>query len=92
MKGFKFMYVKHLNYGKYFRLPNGGLRLYMSKTCKGNKLDYRTPLFKKRPRIRILESWGKELDKSNLRNKYPGLMDFEEDMFAKCGPLSIQKP
>lgn len=85
------MNIKHLDLGKYFKLPNSGLRLYMSKTCKGNKFDYRTPLFNKRPRKAILELWNHEL-RSRIGDKFPQLFEFEQDMFAKCGPLSIQKP
>lgn len=66
------------------------LKSYFGKVRKGNDVDYRTPLFDERPREEILDEWWQILE-----SKCSGmseLLEFENDLREKVGPMSIEKP
>lgn len=66
------------------------LRAYLGHVEKGNEDDYRTPLFDGRPRNEVLDEWQPILE-SKLKN-WPSLLDFENHLREKVGPMSIMKP
>nr|QQM99852.1 RNA-dependent RNA polymerase [Picobirnavirus sp.] len=66
------------------------LRSYFGHVVKGNDQDYRTPFYDGRPREEILNAWEKILE-PKLQGMAE-LLDFENDLRAKVGPLSIMKP
>lgn len=75
-----------------FKLPNPGLRSYFAHTDRGQPDDFRPPFFKGKPREEVLNSWQKVLDSLAVKEKYPSLYQYEMEMKAKVGPMSIQKP
>jgi len=77
-------------FGKYFNLPNPGLRSYFDKVRAGNSEEYRTTFYKGMSTQKVLEKWMPTLDK--LEKDWPGLLNYEKDLAKKVGPLSIQKP
>lgn len=79
-----------LKFGEYFNLPNPGLRSYFDRTRKGNDEEYRTTFYRGKSLQSILESWSHTLNK--IGPKWPTLVEFENDLAKKVGPLSIQKP
>lgn len=78
--------------GQYYDLPNPGLRAYFKRTELGNSDDYRPPFWKGKTREEVLSEWQKVFDTLGVKEKYPGLYDFEMDMKSKVGPMSIQLP
>nr|QIJ70107.1 RNA-dependent RNA polymerase [Rabbit picobirnavirus 8] len=83
--------MKHeTSFGNYFKLPNPGLRSYFSKVRRGQPEEYRTPFANKDPVGKVLAEW--ESTVQTLKNTWPTLLDYENDMKAKVGPLSIEKP
>nr|UAW00496.1 MAG: RNA-dependent RNA polymerase [Porcine picobirnavirus] len=80
------------NLDQFFDLPNPGLRAYFAHTESGNQDDYRPPFWKGKSRQSVLDDWQKVFDTLGVKEKYPGLYDFEMDMKSKVGPLSIQQP
>lgn len=86
------MEYKQLESRKFFKLPNPGLRAYMTHVENGNMVDYRTPFYGGIPRDEIMDKWQRELDRLQIATNYPGLSDYEIEMRAKVGPLSIMKP
>lgn len=81
---------KVVSLGNYFKLPNPGLKTYLLKTKRGNDEEYRTPFFKGKSLSEILKGW--EVHLAPLKEKWPGLHQFELDLAEKVGPMSIQKP
>lgn len=79
-----------LNFGKYFNLPNPGLRSYFDRVRAGNSEEYRTNFYRGKSLKKILSMWKPTLDK--LENVWPTLLEYENDLANKVGPLSIQKP
>lgn len=79
-----------VSFGKYFNLPNPGLKSYFDRVRSGNTDEYRTTFFRGRSVQSILKAWKPTLDK--IENDWPTLLDFENDLAKKVGPLSIQKP
>nr|UAW00769.1 MAG: RNA-dependent RNA polymerase [Porcine picobirnavirus] len=79
-------------------LPNPGLRSYLSATFNGNSDIYHTPWIKSKSNNKkiikefnkIMDSWRPHLEK--LKGDWPSLYEFEEELFAKAGPMSVQKP
>jgi len=66
------------------------LRVLLGHIEHGNDIDYRTPLFDGRPREDILDEWQPILE-SKLKD-WPTLLEFENHLREKVGPMSIQKP
>lgn len=79
-----------LDFDKYFNLPNPGLRSYFDRTRNGNDEEYRTTFYKGKSLSSILKRWKPTLD--SLESRWPSLLEFENDLAKKVGPLSIQKP
>lgn len=79
-----------VSFGKYFNLPNPGLKSYFDKTRAGNADEYRTTFFRGKSLDSILKMWKPTIDK--LESDWPTLLEFENDLAKKVGPLSIQKP
>lgn len=86
------MEIKKPSLVEYFELPNPGLRAYFKHTTDGQAEDYRPPFWKGESREAILAKWQKVVDSSRLSKELPSLYQFEEDMKAKVGPMSIQLP
>lgn len=78
------------NFGEYFSLPNPGLESYFDRVRKGNPEEYRTTFYKGRSLKNILAGWKPSID--SIENEWPGLLEYENDLANKVGPLSIQKP
>lgn len=66
------------------------LRSYFGHVEDGNSDDYRTPLFDGKPREEILNQWQKILEPKLTGME--GLLEFENDLRSKVGPLSVMKP
>nr|UAW00691.1 MAG: RNA-dependent RNA polymerase [Porcine picobirnavirus] len=73
-----------------FNLPNQGLRSYFDMVRKGQPDEYRTPFAKGKDVQEVLNEWKPFVDK--LSGKWPTLVDFENDLAKKVGPMSIMKP
>lgn len=73
-----------------FDLPNPGLRAYFSHVVSGNDEEYRTTFFKGKSLEAILKGWESTLD--TIRDEWPTLWEFENDLRKKVGPMSIMKP
>lgn len=87
--------VREEDVSQYFQEDNPGLRAYFSHVLEGQKEDYRTPFArtntgKDTPVEEIIEDWSHVLDA--IKDKYPSLYEFENDLKAKVGPMSIMKP
>nr|UAW00807.1 MAG: RNA-dependent RNA polymerase [Porcine picobirnavirus] len=77
-------------FGMYFKLPNPGLRSYFDIVRKGNPEEYRTTFAKGSSVQDVLQDWEPYVNQ--LSDKWPTLVDFENDLKAKVGPMSIMKP
>lgn len=78
------------NFGKFFNLPNPGLRSYFDIVRVGQPEEYRTTFAKGSSVQEVLKDWESTLN--SLSDKWPTLVDFENDLRAKVGPMSIMKP
>jgi hypothetical protein len=76
--------------GNYFKLPNPGLRSYFDIVRRGQPEIYRAPFAKGKDVQEVLEEWEPYL--SQIADKWPTLMDFENDLRGKVGPMSVMKP
>lgn len=86
------MKIKKPSMEVYFDLPNPGLWAYFKRTEEGNADDYRPPFFKNVSREQVLANWEKVFQTLGVKERYPGLYDFEMDMKSKVGPMSVQLP
>lgn len=77
-------------FGEYFNLPNPGLRSYFDIVQKGQPEEYRTTFAKGSSVQEVLNDWSSTLE--SITDKWPTLVDFENDLKAKVGPMSIMKP
>jgi hypothetical protein len=77
-------------FSKYFELPNPSLRSYFGRVVQGQPDEYRTPFYKGKSVTQILDEWMPHLDV--LKNKWPTLFEFENDLAKKVGPMSIMLP
>lgn len=77
-------------FGNYFKLPNSGLESYFDRVRKGQSEEYRTTFFKGKSLQEVLQGWKPTIDK--LSNTWPTLVDFENDLAKKVGPMSIMLP
>lgn len=83
--------VQKVNLSEYFsQLAFNGLRAYFKHVKDGNPEEYRTTFAKGSSLDEVLEAWEPHLSK--VKDSWPSLMDYENDMKSKVGPLSIQKP
>nr|AVX53273.1 RNA-dependent RNA polymerase [Marmot picobirnavirus] len=74
-----------------FQLPNSGLRTYFDTVEKGQSEIYDTPFCRNNGGFsKILADWKPTLD--TLVDSWPTLVDFENDLAAKVGPMSVMKP
>lgn len=74
----------------YFTDPNPGLKAYFGRVRKGQPDHYTTNWYGDTPLPKILKRWMVEL--STIKDEWPGLYQFEIDLSAKVGPMSIMKP
>nr|ATY68940.1 RNA-dependent RNA polymerase [Bovine picobirnavirus] len=75
---------------KYFKLPNPGLRAYFEHVRSGQSEEYRTPFYKGKSLESILKGWDSHIE--SLKTSWPTLVDFENDLRKKVGPMSIMLP
>nr|ACT64131.1 RNA-dependent RNA polymerase [Picobirnavirus bovine/RUBV-P/IND/2005] len=67
-----------------------GLSSYLDKTIRGNSDVVRTPFAKSKEQDEVLDEWSIHLKK--LEKEWPSLIEFENDLRSKVGPLSVQAP
>jgi hypothetical protein len=74
-----------------FELPNPGLRSYFDKVERGQPDEYRTNFAGKDTPIEdVLSDWEPTLN--TISKEWPTLVEFENDLRSKVGPMSIMKP
>nr|UAW00757.1 MAG: RNA-dependent RNA polymerase [Porcine picobirnavirus] len=79
-----------INFEDCFNLPNQGLRSYFDIVRKGQPDEYRTPFAKGSSLEQVLKEWERTLE--SISDKWPTLVEFENDLRKKVGPMSIMKP
>nr|UAW00549.1 MAG: RNA-dependent RNA polymerase [Porcine picobirnavirus] len=79
-----------IKFGDYFKLPNPNLRSYFGRVVKGQPEVYDTPFARGESTKDMLESWDEIL--VSVADEWPSLYQFEQDMRAKVGPLSVMAP
>ena len=77
-------------WSKYFNIPNPGLRAYFSNVVSGQPEVYRTPFYKGMSLESICDEWNKKL--VSIDTQWPTLMEFEDDLRKKVGPMSVMLP
>nr|UAW00820.1 MAG: RNA-dependent RNA polymerase [Porcine picobirnavirus] len=77
-------------FGNFFKLPNPGLRSYFDIVRRGQPDEYRTTFAKGCSVESVLKDWSSTLE--SITDRWPTLVDFENDLKAKVGPMSIMKP
>nr|UAW00828.1 MAG: RNA-dependent RNA polymerase [Porcine picobirnavirus] len=82
--------TKSVNFSNYFNLPNPGLRSYFDIVQKGQPEEYRTTFAKGDSLEKVLQDWTPHVQA--LAEQWPTLVDFENDLKAKVGPMSIMLP
>lgn len=90
------------NWNEYFELPNPDLQAHFMRTRKGVSDVYTSPFFglsdlksndEKLDKLgSIVSGWMQELENSDVPEKWPSLMEYENDQREKVGPMSIMKP
>ena len=79
------------NFNRYFLLPNSGLRSYFDIVRHGNSEIYDTPFARHNGGVqKILKDWEPILEQ--VSSDWPTLLDFENDLRSKVGPMSVMKP
>lgn len=84
------MFRNEVGYGKYFNLPNPSLLNHFNRVRNGNDEEYRTTFYKGKTLTKVLDGWMPIL--KSIQTEWPTLLDFENDLAKKVGPLSIMKP
>jgi hypothetical protein len=79
-----------IKFGEYFNLPNPGLRSYLDNVVKGQPDEYRTTFAKGCSLAQVLADWKPTIEE--IGDRWPTLLEFENDLAKKVGPMSIQKP
>lgn len=74
----------------YFLWPNRNLRSYLIRQREGSDEIYQTPFYRGVDLNTVIDTWMKTLV-PGLRD-WPTLLDFENEMRDKAGPMSVQKP
>lgn len=89
--------LKKYSANDFFDLPNPSVRDYFTRTALGQSEVYHTPWLKGKSNDAVLKElqqmmskWMPHLDK--LKQQWPSLYEFEKDLAAKVGPMSVQKP
>nr|UAW00811.1 MAG: RNA-dependent RNA polymerase [Porcine picobirnavirus] len=77
-------------FASFFNLPNPGLRSYFDIVRKGQPEIYRTTFAKGQKLEEVLKDWKPFVE--SLAEQWPTLVDFENDLKAKVGPMSVMKP
>nr|ATY68951.1 RNA-dependent RNA polymerase [Simian picobirnavirus] len=93
MKGGLFIMPKNneTNFSNFFELPNQGLRSYFDIVRHGQSEIYDTPFAKHNGGVqKILREWEPILE--SLSKDWPTLVEFENDLRSKVGPMSVMKP
>lgn len=75
----------------YFLWPNRNLRSYLERQREGNPDIYETPFYRGVELSEVIDNWMKTC-RPALERTWPTLLDFELEMRAKAGPMSVQKP
>lgn len=78
------------SWNSYFELPNPGLESYFDRVRRGNPDEYRTTFAKGQNLSEVLTDWKPTID--TIEKEWPSLLEFENDLAKKVGPLSIMKP
>lgn len=76
--------------GEVYALPNPNLRLYLVRQKLGSDAVIRTTFARGQDAQSVLDEWAPSL--SGVERNWPTLMEFENDLRAKVGPLSVMKP
>lgn len=85
------MVIKRVNMRQYFDLPHPQLRSYLARQVIGSPSVYTTPLFGDETRFQeVVDEWMAILERECAHLSH--LMEFENDLRGKVGPLSVQKP
>lgn len=79
-----------IKFSKYFNLPNPGLRSYFDIVQKGQPEEYRTTFARGSSVQQVLAEWKPTID--SVSEEWPTLLEFENDLASKVGPMSIMKP
>jgi len=79
-----------IKFEQMFNLPNPGLRSYFDIVAKGQPDEYRTTFARGQSLSKFLADWKPTVDR--IGDRWPTLLDFENDLAKKVGPLSIMKP
>lgn len=74
----------------YFKLPNQGLRTYFGNVVKGQPNIYDTPFARGESTKDLLGKWDELL--VSINDKWPSLYQYEVDLAAKVGPMSVMFP
>lgn len=82
--------IEETKFSNYFKLPNPSLRSYFGRVVQGQPDEYRTPFYKGKTVTELLDMWMPQLDV--LKDKWPTLYEFENDLAKKVGPMSVMKP
>lgn len=75
----------------YFIWPNRNLRSYLERQRHGNSDIYETPFYRGVDLGDVIDRWCAIMIPA-LKHKWPTLLDYELEMRAKAGPMSVQKP
>jgi hypothetical protein len=81
---------KEIKFEDCFNLPNPGLRSYFDIVERGQPEEYRTTFAKGSSVQQVLTEWKPTLE--SLFDKWPTLVEFENDLASKVGPMSVMKP
>lgn len=82
--------VKHAM-SDYYDWPNRNLRSYLTRQRDGNPDIYETPFYRGVELSEVIDRWYK-VALHRLEDTWPTLLDFEDEMRAKAGPMSVQRP
>jgi hypothetical protein len=80
-----------IDMGDYYKLPHPQLKLYLQRQVRGNDQVYTTPFGGEESEFwSSFEEWLAYLN-ANLTD-LPTLLDYENDLAKKVGPMSVEKP
>nr|UAW00896.1 MAG: RNA-dependent RNA polymerase [Porcine picobirnavirus] len=79
-----------ISFSKCFSLPNPGLRTYFGRVVAGQPDEFRTPFYEGKDVTQVLAEWMPHLQ--SLKDEWPTLLEFENDLAKKVGPMSIMAP